>query len=349
MLKYLLLLLPLSFSSCGGGGAAVGGASHSAAIRPVKVETARSIRYVERDFAALSTPLMAVNMAFKISGQILATPVSKGELVDRGGVLASIDPRDVELQLVADRSNYEQARSSYERARRLLAHEAVSLQEVERMESSFLTAKSQYENTQEMLKETTIVAPFRALVERVFVDEYQRVQAGEAILRIVSPTTSKVEFTLPESSLAAMENPETRFKVRFDNIANVSFDAVVTEYAKSSSDASGFPVALEVDLAESEQYAISSGMSCVVTMITSQQDDRAVVLPLSSIYSPTAGGTYVWIVGGDDRVYLQRVELDELTGQSSVVVGAGVDSGARVVTAGVYQLAEGQRVKIADK
>ncbi len=320
--------------------------SQNPTIRPVKVEVARSTHYVERDFAALSTPMMAVNMAFKISGQIANTPVVTGELVEEGGVLSRIDPRDVELQLVSDKSNYDQARSSYDRARRLFLQEAVSLQEVERMESNYLSAKSKYENTQEMLSETTIKAPFRALVERVYVDDFQRIQAGEPIVRIVTPTTTKVEFTLPEGSLTAMENPDTRFKVRFDNIENISFDAKVTEYARSSTDASGFPVSLEVEVSEAEQYSISSGMSCIVTMITPQRDGRAIILPLSAIYSPTSGGTYVWVVDSNDRVVRRSVTLDEPTDKSSVVVKSGVKSGERVVTAGIYQLTENQRVKI---
>ncbi|MFR9578437.1 MAG: hypothetical protein SNG45_06275 [Rikenellaceae bacterium] len=73
------------------------------------------------------------------------------------------------------------------------------------------------------------------------------------------------------------------------------------------------------------------------------------MLPLSSIFSPTAGGTYVWVVDSLDRVELRPVELEAPTGQSSVIVAKGVESGERVVTAGVYQLESNQRVKILEK
>lgn len=90
--------------------------------QPVKSVVATSSRVVERDFAGLSTPVMAVNLAFKISGQILRIPLSKGEMVAKGELLCQLDPRDVELQLIADKSSYEQARSSYDRAQRLFSH-----------------------------------------------------------------------------------------------------------------------------------------------------------------------------------------------------------------------------------
>ncbi len=344
MYKPLLFLVPL-LSSCVDSGITY---LDELSARPVKSVVARTSEFVERDFAGLSTPLMSVNLAFKISGQILGVPVVKGQLVASGELLAQIDPIDVELQLAADRSTFEQARSQYDRALRLLDHEALSKQEVESVESMYQRAKSAYENSEEMLQQTTLKSPFEAVVERVYVDTYQRVAAGESVMRIVTPTTSNVEFTLPESSLSAIKDSLTTFRVRFDLLPHLSFVAKVTEYARTSSDASGFPVTLQIENPNQILYPISSGMSCMITMSTPQLDRGAVVLPLSAIYAPTAGGTFVWVVTSEGRVRLQRVEVDRLTGQQSVIIKSGVQSGERVVSAGVYQLQENQKVIILD-
>ena len=53
-----------------------------------------------------------------------------------------------------------------------------------------------------------------------------------------------------------------------------------------------------------------------------------------------------WIVGAGDRVMRREVTLGELFGRDRVVVDSGVAPGERVVTAGVYQLREGERVRI---
>lgn len=341
-----IILCALILQSCAGGSESTTKSNQTDHPRPVKSVVASSSKYVERDFAGLSTPLMAVNLAFKLSGQVLKTYVGTGEAVAKDQLLCQLDPRDMELQLISDRSTYEEAKSSYDRAQRLLSHDAVSMQEVERARSSYMTAKSHYENTSEILEQTALKAPFEAVVERIYIDDYQRVQAGEAIMRIVTPFTTKVEFTLPESSLMAIQDSLTRFRVRFDNLPDISFDAKIREYARTSSDASGFPVSLTINNPDPERYRISSGMSCTITMITPQSDREAVVLPLSTIFSPTSGGTYVWIIGADDRVERHQVVLAEPTGQGSVVVENGVMSGDRVVSAGVYQLRDGQSVKI---
>nr|MBR2110989.1 biotin/lipoyl-binding protein [Alistipes sp.] len=103
--------------------------------RPVKVVTVSALTTVEREFAALTTADDAVNLAFKLSGRVVDIPVAKGQFVKRGEVLAELDSRDVELQVSASKAAYTEAQSRLERARRLLQHDAISLQEVESLES----------------------------------------------------------------------------------------------------------------------------------------------------------------------------------------------------------------------
>ena len=297
-------------------------------VRPVKVVTASGAGVIDKDFAGMATPDDAVNLAFKLPGQVLDVPVSQGESVKKGALLAELDPRDIQLQVSADRSAYEEARSQLQRMQRLLEHEAVSQQEFE------------------MLKETKLRAPFASVVERKYVDNYERVQAGQTIVRVVNPVTTQVQFTLPESALPLLASQSTRFEVEFDNYRGVKFPAVLKDYAKTSSDASGFPVSLRLTNTDPGRYPVSPGMSCTITMQSADPVPDAVSLPVSAIFAPAEGGTYVWIVTGDGHVVRREVTLGELYGRDRVVVDSGVEPGERVVTAGVYQLRQGERVRI---
>lgn len=314
--------------------------------RPVKVTTVVAMDYIERDFAGMATADDAVNLAFKVAGQVASVDVSKGESVRRGELLAQLDPRDVELQVASDRSQYEQTRSQYERMQRLLDHEAVSQQEYESARTAFVQAQSTYENSKDLLSQTKLRAPFDGVIERTYVDAYQRVQAGETILRLVREISTTVEFTMPERSIALLSDSLTRFFVRFDNYPDVRFAARLDTYAKTASDASGFPVSLKLDRAATARYRISPGMTCEVTIREADRSQQDVSLPLTAIYAPAAGGTYVWVVGADDRVEMRAVVLGDLFGRDRVSIRSGVSVGERVVTAGVYRLQEGERVKI---
>ena len=74
-----------------------------AVVRPVKVATAAGAGLIDKDFAGMATPDDAVNLAFKVAGQVLDVPVSQGAGVKKGELLAELDPRDIELQVAATR------------------------------------------------------------------------------------------------------------------------------------------------------------------------------------------------------------------------------------------------------
>ncbi len=333
------LLILLTLASCGSP------RPEAAAVRPVKVAEAAGAGFLDKDFAGLATPDDAVNLAFKLSGQVLDVPVSQGESVKKGTLLAELDPRDVRLQVDADKSAYLEAQSQLSRMKRLLEHEAVSRQEYEAAQTRYAQARSAYENSKDLLADTKLRAPFDAVVEDKYVDVYQRVQSGEPILRIVGPTTTTVKFTLPEQALYLLSLPGTQFTVEFDNYRGVRFDAVLKEYAKTSSDASGFPVSLTLKGVDDARYRISPGMSCVITMRSADPVAGAVSVPVSAVYAPASGGEFVWTVAGDS-VVRRRVRLGELFGTDRVVVDSGLTAGERVVSAGVYQLQDGERVRI---
>lgn len=336
------LLLPLLAGGCSHRGPAPA----TSAPRPVKITTAAAARTLESDFAGLATPDDAVTLAFKLAGQVQRVAVSQGERVERGALLAELDPRDVELQVAATRSAYEEARSVRERMQRLLSHEAVSRQEAEAADTRYAQARSTYENTLDLLGETRLKAPFAGVIERTYVDNFERVQAGQSIVRLVNPVTTTVQFTLPESALDALRDTATRFSVRFDNYRGVTIPARLKDYAQTSSDASGFPVSLRLENPDPARWRISPGMSCTITMQRADPVTDAVSLPLTAICAPAEGGTWVWTVGRDDRVTRRAVRTGELFGRDRVVIDSGVMPGDRVVTAGVYRLTEGEKVRI---
>lgn len=314
----------------------------------MKVTTVSAVDYVDRDFAGMATADDAVNLAFKISGQVASVDVSKGDYVNKGEMLAQLDPRDVELQVAADKAQYERAESQFERMRRLLSHEAVSQQEFEAAQTAYVQARSTYENSKDLLAETKLRAPFAGVIERTYVDTYQRITSGQTILRLVNPVSTTVEFTMPERSMALLSDSLTRFFVTFDNYPNTLFSARLDTYAKTASDASGFPVSLKLNREQSAPYKISPGMTCQITIRSADSTSSEVAIPLTAVYAPAQGGTYVWVVE-DGRVRQQRIVLGDIFGRDMVSVQQGLTQGEVVVTAGVYRLQDGERVKIINR
>ena len=325
-----------------------GGKQPDDVVQPVKCVVAKPLHAITRDFAALSTADDAVNLAFKLSGRVVDVPVAKGMSVTEGQLLARLDSRDVELQLSAAKAAYDEALSRLRRAERLLEHDAISEQEVEALQNAVAQSLTLYENAEQTLQETRITAPFGGVVEYVAVDVFQRVASGETILRLVKPESNTVSFTAPESLISSLSLSTTHFYVLFDAYPNIPFDAVIKSFARTSSDALGFPVSLRLIDVDRARYTISPGMTCIAVVSVAEEDSHAVVLPLTAIYAPVGDYDSVWVVGDDDCVERRRVTLGGLTGSSDVVVLEGVKAGERVVSAGVYMLTNGEGVKVVE-
>ena len=170
----------------------------------VKVQTVERLDFIDKDFAGMSTADNSTNLAFKVGGLVEQIDISEGRLIPAGYIIARLDPKEFERQRDAARSAFETARSQYERAQRLLERQAISRAEYEVAQTQFVQARSEYENATDVLAETNLRAPFEGIIERQFVDTYQRVASGETILRLVKPESNTVSFTAPESLIASL-------------------------------------------------------------------------------------------------------------------------------------------------
>ena len=141
----------------------------------------------------------------------------------------------------------------------------------------------------------------------------------------------------------------TKYFVTFDNYPDHRFSASLKSYAKTSSDAYGFPVSLSLNKEQVVPYKISPGMSCQVTLRIGEESANVVAIPMTAVYAPASGGTYVWRVKSDDTVERVRVLLGDPLGQDMVSVLSGLSAGERVVVAGIYHLQESEKVRIINR
>ena len=315
-------------------------------VRPVKVYRTESLGSVNKNFAGMSVADDISNLAFRESGQIVKMNVSEGQSVEKGAVIAEINSREFVLRMEADKATFLTAQSQMERNKRLLEKQAISRQDFETADAAYVRARTAYDNSKNILSDTRLIAPFAGAVEKVYVDNYQRVQAGEPVIRLVNPVTRSVKFTMPESGLTTLKSSEVSFTVQFDSYPSVAFDALLKEYVQSSTQASGISVTLTLDGENLSRYNIAPGMSCTINLRVDNPDRRDVTaVPLTALFSRD-GQEYVWVLDADRRVELHEVTLGELFGTDMVIIQSGLNPGQEVVTAGVYRLVPGESVKI---
>lgn len=323
----------------------------SAPVRPVKTAEVSSQSVIRKDFSGMVEAVEYVKLAFRVSGQVVNLPVVEGQRVKRGQLIATIDPRDISLQYAADKAAYETAAAQVERNKRLLSREAISVQEYEISVANYQKAKSAYELSTNNLRDTRLTAPFDGSIERRLVENYQRVNSGEGIVQLVNTEKLRIKFTVPDDYLYLLRAKDAKFQVVFDTYPDNTFNARLEEYLDISTAGTGIPVTITIDdpAFDRTRYDVKPGFTCKIKLasdIAPFLEEKLMNIPLSAVFGDSETlKTYVWVVK-DGQVFRREVTVYSPTGEANVLVSKGLEPGETIVIAGVYQLTEGERIKV---
>ena len=324
-----------------------------AIIRPVKTAIVESRSEIKKDFSGIVEAVDYVKLAFRVSGQIINLPVIEGEKVKKGQLIAAIDPRDIALQYAADKSAYETAAAQVERNKRLLARQAISLQEYEISLSNYQKAKSAFELSSNNMRDTKLTAPFDGSIETRLVENYQRVNSGEGIVQLVNTKKLRIKFTIPDAYLYLLRSNDQKFQVEFDTYRGQAFNAKLEEYLVISTDGTGIPVTITIDDPAFNRalYDVKPGFTCSIRFSANVGpflEESMTVVPLSAIFGESNGKKmYVWVLNGN-QVNRREVSVMSPTGEAQAFITKGLKAGEKVIIAGVNQLVEGETVKIVN-
>ncbi len=291
-----------------------------------------------------------VQLAFRVGGQIINLPVVEGQKVKKGQLIAAIDPRAISLQYAADKAAYETAVAQMKRNKRLLGRQAISRQEYEISVANYQKAKSAYEFSANNMRDTKLTAPFDGSIEKRLVENYQRVSSGEGIVRLVNTRKLRIKFTVPDDYLYLLRDKDATFKVEFDSYKGKVFNAKLEEYLDISTDGTGIPVTITINDPAFDRtvYDVKPGFTCSIRLasdITPFTEEKLMNVPLSAVFGDSESKrTYVWVVK-DGKVSRREITVYSPTGEANLLISKGLQPDETVVTAGVYQLTDGQRIK----
>lgn len=320
-------------------------------VRPVKTATVGSQSVISKDFSGIVEAVEYVKLAFRVSGQVISLPVVEGQRVKKGQLIAAIDPRDISLQYAADKAAYETATAQVERNKRLLGRQAISVQDYEISMANFQKAKSAYELSSNNMRDTKLSAPFDGSIEKRLVENYQRVNSGEGIVQLVNTQKLRVKFTVPDDYLYLLRAKDVKFKVVFDTYPGNVFNAKLEEYLDISTAGTGIPVTIVIDDPAFDRavYDVKPGFTCKIRLasdIAPFLEEKLMNIPFSAVFGESESKkTYVWVVN-DNKVSRREVTVYSPTGEANLLISEGLKPGETIVIAGVYQLVDGQTVKI---
>lgn len=332
-------------------------------LRPVKFITAgKSTSGRSRTYFGTSQAQHEAKLSFRVAGIIQDIAVKVGDQLKSGDAIAGLEKVSFELEVDKQRASLAQmesdrrkTESDYKRTKELYENNNVSIEELESSRTSVESARAQVAFSKKTLKQKELDLGYTKLkssgncsVAEVFKEINENVTAGENIVSLSCGKVNEVKISVPENFINSIQKGMLA-KVKFDSIANRTFNAKVTEVSVSSSSATTFPVILTLN--DLHDTNIRSGMASEVTFtFHKNRDKNSSILYLPPIaVGKDANGRYVFVVkptksAGEGLIKRQSVRIGELT-SSGIEVFEGVESGDKIVTAGMSVIRDGLIVK----
>ena len=341
-------------------------------IRPVKaVQVTDALALGQRTFPGRAEATETAELAFRISGQLNEFPVDVGDEVKQGDIIAKLDPKDFQVELRAAKGRLNNALAALRRAENDFKREtnifnedpgATSQAAVDRKReerdravASVQTLRASVEAAQDKLSYSILKAPFKGTVVSTYVENFENIQAQQAIARLVDDSRIEMIVNIPEN-LIRFAKHVTKVFVAFDTFPDKKLEATIKEIGtEASATTRTYPVTLIMD--QPKDVKILSGMAGKTLGaemsspdILRQMGETGMEIPVAAVFSKeNKDKTFVWVFDEASGTVNKREVQTEGLAANGIKIKQGLSSGEWVVVAGVHYLREGQKVKLLEQ
>jgi RND family efflux transporter MFP subunit len=297
-----------------------------------------------RNFVGRLTPVSTVDVSFRVGGELIEIPVGEGTKVEKGALLAALDPTDYELALRQAKLSAELAKADFERKEKLLTSNSISRAAFDQSKTDYELREVAAENALRDLSYTTIEAPFDALITRRLTDAHTNVQAGQQVLRIQDISEFRVKISVPEDILRLVGDPKM---IQAEAMIPGTDKRYPLEYREHNTEADSVAQTYEVTfgMAPPTDANLLPGMTVAVAVTSvAPHSQGSHSVPIAAVDTSADGGFLVWVYNEETgAVSPRKVEIGTLASDRVPVI-SGLNLGEKIVAAGGRLLRDGMIV-----
>jgi multidrug efflux system membrane fusion protein len=341
-----------------------GGMPHGRPAVTVGVATANAESFpVELDALGTVTPVATSVVRAQVAGVVQQVLFTEGQAVQRGQLLAVIDPRpfenalmQVKGQLQRDEAQLDNARVTERRYRQLQAQDSIAQQDVDaqvalvrQLEGTVNVDRAAVRSAQLNLDFSRITAPISGRIGLRSVDAGNLVGPSDqnGLVTITQQAPIDVMFSVPQDAVpemkAALKNGKPLQVTAFDR-------------ARSTPLAGGRFLALD-NLVDTQTGTVrakarfdnaNGGLfpnQFVNVRLKLRAIDGAIAVPVSAVRNGGSGPFVYVLNAGDSTVSLRQVKRG-LSSADKTQILAGVQAGEQVITDGADRLTDGAKVRL---
>jgi len=360
----VIILLGIWESACGGGDARPASArANVVQVVPVSVATAerRDMPYYLTGLGSV-TAYYTVSVKSRVDGELMQVNFKEGQNVQKGDLLAVIDPRPYEVALeqaqatlFKDQAILRDAKRNLDRYKELLQDSgAMSQQQVDTQQATVNQYEGATRNDQAAIDSAKlnlvychITAPVSGRIGLRQVDPGNIVHANDtnAMFVITQLQPIAVLFTLPEDNLQAVSRQMAKGALAVDaygrdNQTKLAHGTLLT--IDNQIDQTTGTGRLKAVFDNKDNALWPNQFVNIRLLLEVRKDSTAV--PAAAIQRGPQG-TYVFVAKSDNTVDVRPVTI-AFTQDNVAVIASGVSASEVVVTDGQDKLQEGSKIEI---
>lgn len=335
---------------------------------PEEAERVRAIKpyYVTEpaggDVRRYSGTIVAANSAdlsFAVSGTVQKVEVKKGDRVELGKLLATLDPKSLQLDVDAARSQQASAQAEFnnrkvelDRQRELFQRGWVAkaaldqaVTAYEAAEGELNLARSRLGHAQRELSKARLAAPFDGVISERDVEPFTEIVKGQAIFKLDSEGALEVDLSIPDTVVGRL-SVGTSVSIDATTVGGCGCTGRITEIGSAAGAANAVPVTAAI--LESPAGLLPGTAVEASVVLSNATGTRGFLVPLVAI-APGENGVQGYVFKFDPvagKVSKVAVRGGSTVDGNLVEVVEGVGAGDILAAAGVSFLRDGQRVKL---
>jgi membrane fusion protein (multidrug efflux system) len=279
-----------------------------------------------------------VDLTFETSGKIVSINFKEGSSVRKGDLLAKINDRPLQAQLLKLQAQKKLAEEKEFRQRSLLEKDAISRESYDQIATELQSTEADILLIQARIAETELRAPFDGIIGLRLLSEGSFATPSTKIVRLVKTSPLKIEFAIPER-YASEVRPGYPIEFKIDGNDNVFKASVYAIDPKIDIDTRTIVVrALYPNL----KNELRPGRFASISMQLAQIDNT-IAIPTEALI-PEMDGEKVFLYNGGKAS--SRKVITGLRTESLIQIREGLKFGDTLLTSGILQLREGLPVQL---
>ncbi|WP_300673656.1 efflux RND transporter periplasmic adaptor subunit [Desulfoluna sp.] len=310
----------------------------------MKTVTTTQVKRVETDrlisVSGSIHPDKTVNLGFLVAGKIQEVTVQVGKFVEKGEVMARLDPTDYKSGLQIAEAKYTEIQSEYDRLTRLHKKGSLTPNDYSKIVAGRAEAEANYQIYKKKVSDTILTSPVSGFVSKKRVEAGEVVDQGDPCFTVVCTSIVEARMAVPESEIDLIQVGQ-KARVTVPALATGNFTGTVTQIAPVADPLTRtFNVKIKV---LNPDHILRAGM-IALSKIDIGKKVTTLTIPGAAVLRAPDNLLHVFVVDPQSRtVSKKRITLSSFSG-SDVMVETGLSLEDLVVTAGQEKLTDGMTV-----